>query len=90
MASGSGSDAQEQDVQEQLVSATMEVPRAHLALSGMIEWAPPPLRVMRSTRSTRWNTRWAGFARWSCSSTGSPTGAELTPRVGQIARRADR
>ena len=44
MASGSGSDAQEQDVQEQLVSATMEVPRAHLALSGMIEWAPPPLR----------------------------------------------
>ena len=42
MASGSGSG--KNDVTEQLVSATLDVSRAHLALSGMIEWAPASLR----------------------------------------------
>ena len=42
MASGSGSG--KTGVKDQLVSATLDVSRAHLVLSGMIEWAPPSLR----------------------------------------------
>ena len=29
---------------EQLISATLDISRAHLLLMGVVDWAPPPVR----------------------------------------------
>ena len=41
-----GADAGGNGVHDRLVSATLDVSRAHLMLSGTAEWAPPSLRPL--------------------------------------------